>query len=147
MGRFLDTFAKATVGVRLVFLLAFLAVTIFNGIWWWHRFHLSAPYWLIFLWSMPWWPWLMPFADLMPPYLRSAVQATFVAFGFATNSSLAYILVRAAWLRLRPNNSFKPKPLRGSVANHTHPSHRRVAKMDTPEIRIGQLGIRYILDG
>ncbi len=45
---------ECTKGSWLVFLLACLAVVTFHGIWWLTRFKLSAPFWLIPLWSMPW---------------------------------------------------------------------------------------------
>jgi hypothetical protein len=38
-----------------------------------------------------------------------------MASGFTLNTVFLYILTRVAWLATRPNNSFKPKPLRGSA--------------------------------
>src|SRR3954464_4750279 len=35
----------------------------------------------------------------------------------------------------------------GGTRSHSHTSHRRVAEMNAAEVRIGQLGIQYILDG
>jgi hypothetical protein len=116
MGKILNTFAKASIGSRLAFLLAFLAVVVVQGIWHYHRFHFSAPFWLMVLWSLPWLEWALPLGNLVPSHLRAPAYVILMASGFAINTTLAYILVRAVWFSWqRSNNSFKPKPLRGSA--------------------------------
>ena len=115
MDRVAAIFKRASHGSRLVFLLAFLGVVTFHGVWWYDRFHLSVPLWLVPVWSLPWWYWALPLIDSAPRYLQPSLQAASMAAGFAFNTLIVYTLARAAWLATRPNNSFKPKPLRGSA--------------------------------
>jgi hypothetical protein len=108
--------AQASRGSRLVFLLGFFLVILIQGIWFYHRFHFSAPFWLMVIWAMPWLELSFPLGNLVPMYLRPAAHAALMAFGFATNTALSYVLVRAVWFyRQRSNNSFKPTPLRGAA--------------------------------
>ena len=113
MGKTTEILRSAIRGSRLIFLLAFLFVTAFHGLWSYQRFHLSAPLWLVPLWSMPWWYWATPLIDAAPRHLQLTLHAVAMATGFAFNTCVAYTLVRAFILAQRPNNSFKPSPLRG----------------------------------
>ena len=108
--------AQTSRGGRLVFLLSFLVVVMVHGTWHYHRFHLSAPFWLMVLWSMPWLDWALPLGNLVPSYLRNVAHTILMASGFAINTTLAYVVIRVVrvyWRR--SNNSFKRNPLRGSA--------------------------------
>lgn len=108
--------AKASRGSRLAFLLGFLLVILIQGIWFYHRFHFSVPFWLMVIWAMPWLELSLPLGNLVPMYLRPVTHAALMAFGFAVNTTFLYVLVRAAWFyRQRTNSSFKPNLLRDSA--------------------------------
>lgn len=107
MGRISETFGNASRGSRVVFLLAFFGVVIFHGIWWYDRFQLSGPLWLIPALSLPWWYWALPLINDAPRYLQPSLQAAAMAGGFALNSVIAYTGARYAWFAARPNDSIQ----------------------------------------
>ncbi len=97
---------NATTGGRLVFLLAFLAITVFYGAWSIWRFHISAPMWLIFLCSMPWSGPLSSGAFALGQPFSGVLSAASVCFGFAVNVTVAYVAVRFG-LAVRHNRTFE----------------------------------------
>jgi hypothetical protein len=66
--------------------------------------------------SQPW----MSLADLVMiksgnRLIHTDLLAALCSVFVSINLALLYVLLRFGWLLLRPNNSFKPNPLRGSA--------------------------------
>jgi len=104
--RWFPLLRNATTGGRLVFLLAFLAITIFYGAWSIWRFHISAPMWLVFLSSIPWSVPLSSGALAIGQPFSGVLSAASVCLGFAINVTVTYVAVRFVFA-VRHNRTFE----------------------------------------
>lgn len=85
-------------GARLVFLCAFLAVSAFQAVWWFARFHFSAPFWLLPILSLPWWGFGIRLVELVPEPWRQVTNTLPLSVGLSMNATIVYVAFRI-WRR------------------------------------------------